>query len=87
MTIPEVQHRLEQLARELACPELRVLARELRRRSSSPGTITSRPMSAEAVREIRTLAARYPGWSQQQIAREVGVNPGRVSEVLHGLRT
>lgn len=86
MTLPEVQHRLEQLARELACPELRVLAGEIRRRSSRPGPITSRPMSAEVAAEIRDLDAQHPGWSQQQIARRVGVNPGRVSEVLHGYR-
>lgn len=93
MTLPEVRARLRELAETRETPswlaaELHKLADETVRRrpvqaKRDPG---SRRMSPEIETQIKTLRDVYPLWSQAQIAREVGVNSGRVSEVLHGFR-
>lgn len=44
-------------------------------------------MTAEEVREILHRWEASPDATQQEIADACRVNPGRVSEVLHGLRT
>jgi hypothetical protein len=95
MRVPEIQARLREIAEELrwgmATPtfalgnELDSLAAELSRRKGAKGPPTSQPMTAERHERIKTLA-KY-GISQQAIATLVGVNAGRVSEVLKGKRT
>jgi hypothetical protein len=47
---------------------------------------TSVPMTPAVARHIRKVARVNPTWPQHRIAALVGVNPGRVSEVLNGQR-
>jgi hypothetical protein len=89
--VPEVRERLHALARrgDLPAPvrdELTRLAGELYRRPGRPVAPTSRPMTPEVRADIWRLRELYPAESQQWIAQRAGVNPGRVSEVLHGFR-
>jgi hypothetical protein len=46
----------------------------------------SRSMTPELAVRIRTMKAENPDMTSQQIADALGVNSGRVSEALHGLR-
>jgi hypothetical protein len=46
--------------------------------------VQSRKMTPMVVRIIKYMHTQHPSWSAQQIADQVGVNPGRVSEVLAG---
>lgn len=47
---------------------------------------TSQTIDLETKQRIRSIAAADPTLSNQHIATAVGVNAGRVSEVLNGLR-
>lgn len=47
---------------------------------------TSVPMTPAIAAQIRKVARLKPTWPQHRIAALVGVNPGRVSEVLNGKR-
>lgn len=86
MTIPEVMEEMRALASVYGLPRLTELAAELRRRQGKKGAITSRPMCDPVKNEIWVARQDHPEWSQQMIAEHVGVNSGRVSEVLHGKR-
>jgi hypothetical protein len=88
MKIPQVRDRLRELAVEHGIDELEVLADELRRRP--PVRVTpprSSPMTEELRIAIRAYWIARPNASNQEIATVFGVNPGRVSESLAGLRT
>ena len=101
MILPAIQAELRHCARVLRGEEdgpealdvtavpayLEYLATQIRRRPGTRGPITSRPMTDAVRAQIRALAAQVPRLSQAEIARRVGVNPGRVSEVLRGFRT
>jgi hypothetical protein len=87
MTIPEICDRLRVLAAHYALPELDDLADELRRRpAGSRAPATSTPMTPALAALIRAHSMSHPSKSQVQVARHFGVNPGRVSEALHGKR-
>ena len=87
MRIPEIQTRLTQLADEHGIPELLDLAAELRRRSPSKrAPALSTPMCDEMRSKIRQMAARHPDLPYSRIAAALNINPGRVSEVMHGVR-
>lgn len=90
MRIPEVQARLRKLAERGSlyhvADELNLLADELSRRKGEKGPPVSRKVTDEVKAEIWELR-NTTGMSQMQIAQAVGVNTGRVSEVLKGFRT
>ena len=46
--------------------------------------VKSAPMNAQLAWRIVHIHRRYPEKSTQEIAEEVGVNPGRVSEAIAG---
>ena len=86
MRIPEIADRLREVAAEKGLPELAGLADELRRRPAQRAPARSRPMSDELAADIRWWAAKYPELSQADIAKALGCNQGRISEVLKGKR-
>jgi len=43
-------------------------------------------MTPEIRDRIRAIAEDFPDLTNVEIAARVGVNPGRVSEILHGFR-
>jgi hypothetical protein len=93
MRIPDIQRRLRDIAaHEKRVPkalrgELLELAAALsRRKPMRIGVGSSVKMTPEIRERIRAIAARNPDFSQAKIAQRVKVNPGRVSEVLSGLR-
>ena len=82
MRIPQVQQRLMLLSKEI-----RALAKELSRRPARDKAPTrSKPITPARAASIRALKRLHPIWSYQAIANAVGVNAGRVSEVLNGKR-
>jgi hypothetical protein len=87
MRVPQVIDRLRVLSTQHGIPELAKLAEQLRRRP--PKSIApdhSRPMTDELRGEIRVYAEAHPDASQLTIGNHFGVNPGRVSETLRGIR-
>ena len=61
--------------------------RDLKRRPPTRrAPVTSTPMTPEIAAKIRETAWKHPTWSQQRIATRLGVNSGRVSEILFGKR-
>ena len=88
MRVPEVADELRELAVKHNLPRLAALADELPRRRIAKRTPNSaNPMTDEIAEEIRRLKKLHPNESQLKIANRVGVNQGRVSEVLSGKRT
>jgi hypothetical protein len=85
MRIPEVQKRLRELAKEANIRELAILADALARRPQVKGPKTSRPVTDEVRRKVLSLR-ETTDFSQQKIGELVGINGGRVSEILHGHR-
>lgn len=98
MKLPDVQRRLRELALDLyntgfpADPnayadELELLADAIsRRKRVTRAPVMSRPMSRAVASEVIELHYQHPEWPHYKIGQEVGVNPGRVSEVLAGKR-
>ncbi|MGE8129035.1 hypothetical protein ACQKQD_18840 [Methylobacterium sp. NPDC080182] len=86
MRIPEIADRLREVAAEQGLPELAGLADELRRRPAQRAPARSRRMTDQIAAEIRQLHCEVPRMSQADIAKVIGVNQGRVSEVLKGKR-
>lgn len=87
MRVEDVQREMRILADQLGCDRLRELADALYRRpkkTSAPPT--SNPMTPRLRDYIIHLHETYPDWSQQKIATHLGINAGRVSEVLAGKR-
>jgi hypothetical protein len=88
MRIPEIRDRLRELAGELSCPELDLLASELSRRPvRRRAAPSSAPMTAEMRDAIRAFHIAHPDRPQVEVARVFNVNPGRVSEALNGFRS
>ena len=94
-TIPEIRELIGQLTEEsktLARRQLYIaqkinqLAEETRRRTYDRAPITSRRITAPVRVSVREMAANNPDMSHQAIAEAHGINPGRVSEILHGKR-
>lgn len=87
MRLPEITSRLRELAVEMNCEELRTLVDEIGRRKLGPrAPVTSRKITDEIRERIRSIHKDNPNLSQAEIAIQVGVNPGRVSETLRGKR-
>lgn len=87
MRIPEIADRLRALAIQHRLPELQDLAAHLGRRTAfRRGKVTSVSMTPALSEEIRRYAAEHEDASQAEIGRHFGVNPGRVSEAIHGKR-
>lgn len=93
MTIPEIRAKLEEIMlrptiNPLDATDIFNLISQLKRRPAvSRGKPASRPVTTDIELRIKHLRATEPDWTQAKIAHQVGVNPGRVSEVLAGKRT
>lgn len=86
-TIPELRARLVVLAKQFNSQELLDIADELRRRPvRRRAPVTSQPSTPEVRARIRQFVQDNPDLSQVAVAREFGVNPGRVSEAIRGKR-
>ena len=68
------------IAHELETVILPLLHRETPIRKAGP---RSKPMSKQQIFEIEHIAWKNPEMALNEIAEMVGVNPGRVSEVLN----
>lgn len=94
--IPKAREILEELVKDaefLDMWEVRLRVKEAlghmtRSSPKSRATVKSNPITDEILEKIRALGheAVDLDLSQQDIANAVGVNPGRVSEVLRGRR-
>jgi DNA integrity scanning protein DisA with diadenylate cyclase activity len=88
LRIPEIRDRLRILAVHHNDPELAELAEELKRRKRAQKTrAKAKPMTKEKAKAICAYKKAYPNKSQVEIGALFDVNPGRVSEALHGKRT
>jgi hypothetical protein len=88
MRIPEIRDRLRELAGELACPELDLLASELSRRTIRRRAAQSSAQMTEEMRDaIRAYHRAHPDRPQAEVARVFKVNQGRVSEALNGFKS
>lgn len=87
MRIPDISEEMRLLAVQHNIPRLIELADELGRRTSTRAPRSSNKMTKEIEAKIRKLKARHPDMTQLDIAKQVGVNQGRVSETLNGKRT
>ena len=82
MRLPDVAARLTELAVEIA-----MLSEQIkRRRRVKVAPPAARRMTKELAAQIRQYAKEHPTWTQMQIAKKFGVNPGRVSEAIRGKR-
>jgi hypothetical protein len=87
MRLPEVATRLRELAQELNCDELNILADEIGRRPSGKrAPPTSAPMTEELRDKIKAIKKANPDISHADVGRTLNINPGRVSETLKGKR-
>jgi hypothetical protein len=93
MRIPEIADSIRSIAFDPRIPsdvqqKLRLCAAEMGRRQNGerrrPQSATMTPELAQAIREYH---AKNQHLTQSAIARHFNVNPGRVSEALHGKRT
>ena len=64
--------------------EVIVFKRLFRTITKDRSPVKSAPMNAQLAWRIVHIHRRYPERSVQEIAEEVGVNPGRVSEAIAG---
>lgn len=94
MKLPDVREELHKLASDLDAAglglvgqRLAYLAEQTRRRSPlKRAEPRAKPITDETKKRIRDTAAAHPAWSLREIGRHVGVDQGRVSEVLRGFR-
>ena len=92
MTLPEAREALLALAATLSPKEAREIQRIIkegmyRRKGVIPTPPKSRRMTKGVVIQIRALHFNNPALSEQDIAAQLSINPGRVSEALIGKRT
>ena len=94
-TIPEIRTRLHEIAESLdhdlvtlpVAVELHALAEETkRRRPVRDAPPRARKVTPEIKRQVRDLAARYPKMPIREIGLTLGIDGGRVSEILAGKR-
>lgn len=86
MTIPEIRKRLYELAEYYGIAELAVLADASYRRTYTRTPAKRRNLTPDLAASIRAYVAANPEISMQDIAAKFYVNPGRVSEAVHGRR-
>jgi len=82
MRLPDVAARLNELAVEIA----ELSAQIKRRKPVNIAPPAARRMTKQLAADIRSHAREHPTWTQMQIAKKFGVNPGRVSEAIRGKR-
>jgi hypothetical protein len=90
MTKSEMREEVLQLLGILSEVEerLTILHGELQNRPrKTNGSPVSVPIDTTVVRKVQTLHMTDPGMPQHEIAKIVGINQGRVSEILAGKRT
>jgi antitoxin component HigA of HigAB toxin-antitoxin module len=94
-TIPQIRELIGQLTEEsktLARRQLYIaekinqLAEETRRRTYDRAPSTSKRVTAAVRASVREMAMDFPNMSHQALADAHGINPGRISEILHGKR-
>jgi hypothetical protein len=94
LTKPQVRERLIRLAAVLDLipqPKLAAYVRYLEtqlynKRRATRGNRTSLPITAARAAQIRVIHQMHPKMPQHEIAKIVGANQGRTSEVLAGKR-
>jgi len=95
LTIPQIREEVQQLtaegeklARRQYVINLRIneLMQETYRRSYSRAPVKSRRITADVRASVRAMAVNNPDASHQEIGDAHNINPGRVSEILHGKR-
>lgn len=92
LPLPIIRERLEELATDLDrehLPELAARLRALseatkRRPAVTRHSASSRTLTPQLAAQIRAYQHEHPERTQQEIANRFRVNPGRVSEALHG---
>lgn len=87
MRLPEVAAELREIADEYDIPRLHELADEIKRRPFEKGPRVSRKITPEIRRAVRAMKRANPKMAQIMIAKHLGINQGRVSEILKGKRT
>jgi hypothetical protein len=95
LTIPQIREMVQQLTAEstkLARLQIQLNARidalmqETYRRSYTRAPVKSKRITADVRASVRAMAANNPDASHQEIGDAHNINPGRVSEILHGTR-
>jgi len=95
LTIPQIREEVQQLtaestklARRQFVINLRIdaLMQETYRRSYRRAPVKSKRITAKVRSDVMFMARQNPDMSHQEIAQANGINPGRVSEILHGKR-
>jgi len=86
LTILQIRERLFELALVHSDPELADLARATYRRTYTRAPTTRKGLDSETKTNIRNFVMRNPNMAFQDVANKFGVNPGRVSEAVHGYR-
>lgn len=87
-TIPEIREEMLELATQMQLMGrwMRFLAKETYRRTYERAPTRSRRITQKLRAEVLTYRHENPTASFQDIANAFGINPGRVSEILHGKR-
>ena len=95
LTIPQIREMVQQLTAEstkLARLQIQLNARidalmqETYRRSYTRAPVKGKRITADVRASVRAMAANNPDASHQEIGDAHNINPGRVSEILHGTR-
>lgn len=95
LTIPQIREEVQKLTAvgvQLARRQLEINARinalmqETYRRSYTRTPVKNRRVTADVRASVLAMAANNPDASHQEIAEAHNINPGRVSEILHGTR-
>ena len=95
LTIPQIREEVQQLtaestklARRQFVINLRIdaLMQETYRRSYSRAPVKSKRITAKVRSDVMFMAQQNPDMSHQEIGDAHNINPGRVSEILHGKR-
>jgi len=81
-TIPQIRKRLTEIAGEITA-----LAEETKRRPAiRRARANQAPITSIVRRQVRALVKQYPDMPMREIGRRVGIDQGRVSEIVHGFR-
>jgi len=86
-TIPEIRTRLHELAVEHGIEELAQLAEETKRQyHGRRAPVRAQRIDRKTEIKVRRLARQHPDMPQREIGRRLGIDGGRVSEILFGKR-
>jgi hypothetical protein len=86
LTIPQIRERLHELAVIHGIPELSELATATYRRSYTRAPVSRKGLDSDLKDRILDFVSKNSDMAMQDVANTFGVNPGRVSEALHGKR-